>query len=262
MHPEIALFGNSLAAGSLGIPFTAFLKTALRTSGINGDTMRGVTARALSFLQREQRYHRSPAALLIECGSNDLLLPYMAAADHSWETAVNRLVKSGREPVPGIPELITEYRDRLEAILAAAVQTGLEPPQIAIMTVPLLGEDLESSLNRKKRLLNRNLRRVSHQLGVSCLDPEFRFEQFLLENGNSTETEHFFPDQAAPDLFERDAAFIDGSLERALQLSRGRRLLVTTDGLHFNGEGARLLAEEVTGFLTYVKQIKSGIISR
>ena len=255
-----ALFGNSLTAGTLGIPFTAYLNAALRPFGINGDTMRGVTARALSFLRRECRSQRTPAALLLECGSNDLLLPYMAAAGPDWEAAAMSLIKRNREPIPNITQLVSAYRDRLEAIIDAAVQSGMRPQQVAVLTVPILGEQLESVLNRKKRQLNTQLRRVCQELGISCIDPEFRFEQFLIENGNADGREPFFPDQTTPDLFERDAAFIAGSLERALQLSRERRLLVTTDGLHFNGEGARLLAEELREFLNFVNQIKSGII--
>jgi lysophospholipase L1-like esterase len=238
-------FGDSLTAGRLGISYTRFLRELSNCSfrGVDGDTAAGVLYRARSILKSKAPDRLE--ALVIEGGSNDLLLPAAADSGPAWAAAAAALIKTGREPVSEPEPFIRQLAQGIEALLHIQSLQNAGPKAIAVMTLPLLGENLSSPLNEKKRNISAAVRDLCRSMGLTCIDIEPVLEEAA--SGGS-----FFPTDEEPDIFSRDAAFISGSEQRARELSEHRGLSVTTDGLHFNAAGAALTAECITAALRQI----------
>jgi lysophospholipase L1-like esterase len=243
----LGIFGDSLTAGTLGVSYVKRLKiladsgkaSSLYVRGINGDTMTGVLHRARTFLLG--RHAGSIQGLILETGSNDLLLPFMSRVSPAWNQAVKTMIKPGREPIPKPEAFIERLAGGLTEILNIASALNLSPADIAVMTVPLLGEDLDSYLNTKKRVVNEKIRNLCRSLELICIDPEPELEDAV----RRMPCPSFFPSAEVPGLFARDAAYTAGDDEKADELSRIRELAVTIDGLHPNTKGADIIARAV-----------------
>jgi lysophospholipase L1-like esterase len=243
----LGIFGDSLTAGTLGVSYVKRLKiladsgkaSSLYVRGINGDTMTGVLHRARTFLLG--RHAGSIQGLILESGSNDLLLPFMSRVSTEWNQAVKTMIKPGREPIPKPEAFIERLAGGLTEILNIASALNLSPADIAVMTVPLLGEDLDSYLNTKKRVVNEEIRNLCRSLELICIDPEPELEDAV----RRMPCPSFFPSAEVPGLFARDAAYTAGDDEKADELSRIRELAVTIDGLHPNTKGADIIARAV-----------------
>lgn len=251
--PVIAFFGNSLTAGNLGIGFSAYLQTSekikLLFRGINGDTMLGVTSRALAFLKRSHNTVQLQG-LILECGANDLLLPSVSGVNKDWALAVQSLQQKDKEPIPNYKLFITTLSQRLETITEAVSCCSLPITSIAVMTIPLLGEDLTSWLNIQKRELNTTIKNICTASGISCIDIETDLEDIIKQTHSKIESKnYFFPTDEPPDLFTIDAEYIAGDPVKADTLSDMRGLAVTVDGLHLNSRGASAVAKKVDAFL-------------
>lgn len=240
----IPCFGDSLTAGTIGIGFSAHLThnaQAFTPRGINGDTLRGITARAEQYLMR--RKTASLEGFIIEAGNNDLLLPAMAAVSPAWKQAVEALIREDCEPISEQRIFLETYAKRLKSIMTLA---EISPARIGIMSLPPLGENLSTSLNRKRMQFNSSIAALTAELGLSFIDIAKPLEEEIYLHGKA---KPFFPGEAAPGLFERDAVETGNSPERLEELSEKRNLVVTTDGLHFNERGSTIAAEPVDLFL-------------
>jgi lysophospholipase L1-like esterase len=251
--PITAFFGNSLTTGNLGIGFSSYLRTSEMTKllfrGINGDTMLGVTSRVLSFLKRKHNTVHLQS-LVIECGANDLLLPYVSGVDSNWALASKSLIQKGKEPVPNYKQFITSFAQRLETIIEVLSCCNIPASSIAVMTIPLLGEELSSWLNTQKRVFNTAIKNICNSTGIFCIDAESELEQIVTDSPAEIALDHhFFPTSESPDLFTSDAEFIAGDPDKADFLSNKRGLTVTVDGLHLNSRGALSVAKKVDEFL-------------
>ena len=153
------------------------------------------------------------------------------------------------------------FSRRLEKIAEVAVYRNLPISSVAIMTIPLLGEDLTSWLNLRKQEVNTAIKNISQAIGMICIDSESVLEQIIRNRFSDSDNDScFFPTSESPDLFSTDADFIGGEPVRANLLSNKRGLIVTVDGLHFNSTGAAAVAEKVDEFLTSIPSIKSRIV--
>ncbi len=238
-------FGDSLTAGRLGISYTRFLQELPNSffRGVDGDTVAGVLYRARSTLRSKPPERLQ--ALIIEGGSNDLLLPAVAESGLAWAAAAAALIKPGREPVGDPGQFIRALAQGIETLLQMEPLQTAGSKAVAVMTLPLLGENLSSPLNKEKRKLSAAVRDLCRSMGLTCIDIEP-----VLEDAASGSS--FFPTDEDPDIFTRDAVFIAGSELRARELSERRGLAVTTDGLHLNAAGAALTAACITSALRQI----------
>ena len=245
-----------MTLGNLGIGFSTCIhppdETELLFRGVNGDTMLGVTSRVLSFLKRRVNTENL-LGLVIECGANDLLLPYVSEVDKEWALAVKDLSQKGKEPISKQKELVALFSQRLNSIAEAVTSCNLPISSVAVMTIPLLGEDLSSWLNSRKREVNAEIKNICKTAGIFCIDSESVLEQIIINRSIEIDYGYyFFPTSESPDLFITDAAFIEGNPVNANFLSKKRGLIVTVDGLHFNGTGASVVAKKVDEFLAAI----------
>lgn len=230
----LLIAGDSITAGHIGIAFTSYLPIEdLMIRGIDGDTMRGVTARVLRYLSNT-RIQRSVDALLIECGGNDILLPSFSA-----DPFAAALIQRGKEPIADAQQFIREYSAALDAILEIWTGLGKDPTKIAVASIPPLGEYRDGPMQLTRSLYNGLIREAATQRSFTFID--LSFEQLL--SGS--------PGYCLDDLMamSSDALLVGKDPQKAEQLSRSRGLHFTIDGVHFNERGARAAAEACSSFL-------------
>jgi lysophospholipase L1-like esterase len=235
----IHLFGDSLSSGSIGISLGDALKWELQVDiqahAVDGDTLRGVTKRAIRYVKSHP-----VESLIIECGSNDLLLPFfMESGDSGQREFAERMVHESRKPVDDLEQYITVLTEAVGALRSSV-------DHIAITSIPPLGEDTESPLQTKRRAFNDGIAASLNQLGVSFIDISSPIE-LLLEDRERGDSYLF----DSMENFSRDARFVQGSEQRAQELSAKRGLIATIDGVHLNGSGARAAA---SAFKTFVSR--------
>ncbi len=243
----ILIAGDSLSSGNIGIGYTTFLpERDYLIRGIDGDTMRGVTERVLRYL-KQRRVTDGLEGIIIECGSNDVLLPWLLQSGNPvFREAAAGLVNERTAPEGSPASFASVYDRQLGRIVAAAAEAGLSPDRIAVTDIPPVGEDLSSPIQGIRAEYNRRVQELAAQAGAQ-----------LIGLGSVLETAYssfqpvppgtYFMDE--PGNFVRDAAFIADDEAKAAELSRKRGLTLTVDGLHLNGRGARIAARAFTGFI-------------
>lgn len=233
----IHLFGDSLSSGNIGMPLPWGIEQIfgikMTAHAVDGDTMRGVTARALRYVKK----HPSDA-LILECGSNDLLLPhFLHSGDAERKQFAGQLIHSSRNPAEDIDEFVEKYTSALRE-LAFIVN------DIALTSIPILGEQLDTPIQQKRREFNHRLELTARQLGLQYIDISKPLEE-LVRSGDS-QSDYFFE---STDNFSRDARYVAGDRKQADKLSAQRGLYATIDGVHLNARGAEAAASAFEEFI-------------
>ncbi|WP_458012479.1 SGNH/GDSL hydrolase family protein [Candidatus Solincola sp.] len=234
---KLLVVGDSLAGGFPHLCFPALLRQLdpsweITVSARGGDTLLGAGNRLAELLSG-----RRPDAVLLVAGANDLLLPFLESRGGTWKILVKRLVSRGSVPAAR-PEAFRALLERV--VKAARGRAG----SVILASVPCLGEDLHSHLNRRREEYNRVIAETALVAGARLADLAEPYERELkrLENPSSYL------------LGCLSDAFLDPlrSLTpcAAFQLSGRRGLLLTLDGVHPNPRGARILAEKVAAALS------------
>ncbi len=224
----IPIFGDSLTLGRIGIPYRRFLPVESVARGIEGETLLAILERLEHYLRRQ-----APPRVVIQGGGNDLLLANRGLVLNPNFPPIERDEEFG--------PLFDQSLDRL---------TFLAPSTTFIVcSLSILGEELSSPLNQKRRQRNTLLANLlaGRDNFIYCdiaggSEALIEAEQPLLES-------HYFP--AGLKDFTPDAEFIKGDEELAQSLSKERKLLVTVDGIHPNGRGARLIASPLAKLLVH-----------
>lgn len=230
------MVGDSLAGGFPHLCFPALLARRepsweITVNAKAGDTLLGAGNRLSELLSRARPY-----AVLLEAGGNDLLIPHLEERGGSWKRLTKRLVSRGSVPA-NQPE---SFRSLLVRITRMALQRA---DSVILATIPCLGEDLRSPLNRHRDEYNRIIAETAADAGAGLADLAGAYEKELKRL-----------DDPSPYLLGRFCdAFLDPlhslSPRAAFQLSGRRGLLLTLDGVHPNPLGARLLAEAAAAAL-------------
>ena len=234
---KIALIGDSLTAGNLGVAYHRYLSTPEHLSdgmeidiyGRDGDTIAGMESRLDGILEK-----KSPDLLLLEGGANDILLPEMLRRDPRWAAFTEEMARVGSRPAVSEKEFSRSYRNILSTARRAGVST------LVCVTIPPLGEDNRGEHNIRRRVLNDIIRSIAVEYSAELADAAGVFEKALAQI--STPSDYFFSsaEEFAADLrrIRRDRS--------AMPLSEERGLFFTVDGAHLNEEGARMMGEELS----------------
>lgn len=227
---KLLVVGDSLAGGFPHLCFPAILREAaqrwhITVSAKGGDTLVGVGNRMVGLLPRLQ-----PDGLIFEAGANDLLLPFLERRGGSWKRLVKVLVSRGNLPATQ-PSAFRMLLEKFLEIMEDKVGT------VVLTTIPCLGEDLATPLNRLRETYNHAIREAAEKRGARLAEAAHAFEEELAQLDNPS-----------PYLLDE---FINGFLDPlrsftprgAFQLSGRRGLILTIDGVHPSPRGARILAE-------------------
>ena len=236
LKQKILIVGDSLTAGHPGARYISYLKRELpgvriKSAGKGGRTLRD-TALILPSLM--QRYH--PDILVIETGTNDLLLPFLKERGGQWFHRIHEAEQKGGLPLPNPSHFQTVYECSLKMLSTLGCRSPL------LITIACLGEDLETPLNRKRRIHNDVIRGLCANDGACLVDTAARFERMLSRKQRPNSYLLDDPGSINDRLLKKLARWSDS-------LSRKRGLRLTIDGVHFNRRGARIYARVVSNTL-------------
>ena len=226
--------GDSITRGTVGSNYVRLLQQRFArrgvefvNSGVNGDL-------AWNLLQRlDQIIACRPDVVTLLVGTNDVNATLTGGN-------VNFYRWSKRLPQAPTPDW---YTDCIDAILRRL--TAETSASIAVLDIPMLGEDLGSDANRRVEAYNSALRAVAATHGVPCLPLHERLRGLLP------------PGHRPPPYSGRLVQMLIALLGRPLRLgfsrsrgtSAGRGLAVLTDHMHLSDRGAEVVAELIDEFV-------------
>jgi|WetSurMetagenome_2_1015567.scaffolds.fasta_scaffold387075_1 lysophospholipase L1-like esterase len=229
---KILIVGDSLTTGHAGVNYVNIIARANPSDqvlyhGQGGDTLAGISRRLLLLIKRD-----TPDLVVIEAGTNDLLLPWFRTREAAWKNLAYRLKASGSVPAMDLPSFRAHYTETIEEINRFG-------PRIIIMTISCLGEDLKSAINQQRKKYNNEIRRIAAMYGLLLADVGKAFDNIL--QAVPTPSDYLLNDFYSMFLDTLITTLNPG----ANPLSRQRGLVLTVDGVHLNQRGARIFAETI-----------------
>jgi lysophospholipase L1-like esterase len=231
MAMKIVCAGDSITRGQHSADYVAMLRQALPdatvvNAGINLELSSGLVSR-LDALNA----HR-PDVVCVLTGTNNV----RCALDE------NDAARLSRRWQLITPPSLASYREDLRAIARRLRETV---PRVAFLSLPVIGEELDSEPVRRAKEYSEVVREVSAEQGIEYLPLHERMVAYLEEH------------QAVPKTVFRPglSLVVTGVLQRLLlwrsfdAISRSRGLQLTTDTVHLNSRGAGMIAELVSAWV-------------
>jgi lysophospholipase L1-like esterase len=233
MPGRIVCAGDSNTRGQLAVSYVQMLTERLTGHGITvtGDGVNGDCS--FNLLHRlDPIIARRPDAVTVLIGSND-----------AWSTLsdanARNIVK--RKNLPRPPTL-SQFRENLAAIVARL--DAETDAQIALVSLPVLGQDLDSPAARASGEFSDVVKTTAAEHGMPYLPLHERQCEYL---ASVRATALPFPDGMA----ERYTSALQHILLRRSydSIARRRGLALTTDFIHQNSRGATIIAELIEDFV-------------
>lgn len=229
----VACAGDSITRGQSSANWVDILQRRFAAdgyqfvnAGIDGDP-------AWNVLQRIDDVVRcQPDTVTLQAGTNDV-----AATSGTWQEKLYRR----QQHIPQTPtlgwyiECVDEILTRLQSQTSA---------RIAVLDIPMIGEDLTSDMNRRVDSYNQALRRVAAAHAAACLPLHDRLASLLPSPHNP------------PPYRGRFGPMIRASLSHNIlhrswdRISASNGLIVLIDHVHLNDRAAVLTADLVADFIT------------
>ncbi len=231
MTKKILFIGDSITEGKIGIGYVDiiqhyFPEFRCKNHGRGGDTISGIFTRLLKILKTHTENYD---IIVIEAGHNDLFLPYVKSR---WKFTSIRKVT----PLNKIKDF---YDNGLRTISLHS------KAKIIITTLSCLGEDLNSSINQKRRLVNDQIKEVGSKHGAYVADVSPFFDKILRKSISGYNLmDH--PLNLPLDYFRSKR------VNWVEKISRKRQLMLTIDGGHLNSKGAIIYAREISRILDII----------
>ena len=228
MTKRILFIGDSITEGKVGIGFVDkiqlnFPEFQCQNHGRGGDTLSGIFTRLFKILKTNPEYYD---IIIIEAGHNDLFLPYVK---RKWYFTSIRNVT----PLNKIKDFYDIGLERIRSQSNA---------KIIITTLSCLGEDISSSINQERIIVNDQIKEVGSKHGAYIADISPIFDKILSKSiSDYTLIDH--PLNLILDYFRSKR------MNWVEKISRKRKLMLTIDGGHLNYEGAMIYVREISRIL-------------
>lgn len=235
--PHVVCLGCSITRGQVSANYVEMLRnrTPFRftNAGVNGDL-------AYNALQRlDPVIALQPDAVTVLLGTNDA----NASLSEKNTRMMTRMKKLPTRPT------IDWYRENLTAIVARL--TTETSARVALLSLPVLGEDLDSEPVRRSARYSAVIKEIAETHGVEYLPLNERQTAHLRDGGHTPG----IPFQDGRALSAR-AATQHFVLRRSFDtIARRRGLELTTDLIHQNTRGATMIADLITEFLRAPKVV-------
>lgn len=227
--PKILFVGASLTAGLPGISFAKqfkkeFPQYSIVIKGYSGAPMKDIMERLIKFLDKESDFN----IIIIDTGHNDIILPFMK------QKPGIHIIGNG-EKITAIDNFKNAFEEQLSIV---KTKTNAS---IYLLNIGCLSENLSSSLNQQRLILNEEINEVGKDMNIKVLNIADSFEERLIYQQSTYFMNSNF-NLALDVIFRKISSWNN-------MVSRKRGLLLTVDGVHLNQEGAKL----------YVNVIKNGL---
>jgi len=233
----VALLGDSLTEGKVGQSYVNLLEQRMRNddysfmnAGVAADTAYNVLKRLGPVVKSKPDY----VVLLI--GTDDV----EAYLRGGYPSTIIQWVKK-------LPQAVTQdwFISLLRQIIQS-VQSGTSA-KIALCSIPILGEDLDSSANQSVRLFNQSIKALADELQIMYLPIYETMEDFL--QSHQRQAGRAF-DESMTNSILFWAVWDHYILGRSWEdISSHNNLLLTVDTEHFNRSGAAMIADLIEGWL-------------
>ncbi len=218
----IACFGDSLTEGKPGVSYIQYLTQHQGLNyGVGGESTQALLARL-----QAHTFKQAPLAVMF-IGTNDLYLPYLKEQGEAWNFVVDRVKQRGSVPASDVEHFAQLY----EACIVLLLK---KYDRLILINIPCIGEDTNSSLNMSVQAYNQHILRLAQQYNLKLIDV-FDQHQKRIEQASSYLSPH-------PAWMMVDQVITKLKIGRQL-LSKKRHLSVSVDGIHFNDDAAKQLAQ-------------------
>jgi acyl-CoA thioesterase I len=236
VHPDqekraqktVVCLGDSITLGLVSANYVDLLNQHLGGQGyvflnygVNGDL-------AYNMLRRiDHVISIQPEVVIILAGTNDVV-----SALHNYLFQINRWIKL----LPKRPSASWYRENMLQIVRKLKNQTRAK---VALASIPILGEDLSSPVNKRVRFYNGILKEIAAQEEVAYLPVGERMEQYLRAIGNEKGPSY------RGGLFSNLEMFLRSRIlgQSFGSIYRKHGFVLLTDGIHMNPQGAELIAE-------------------
>ncbi len=200
-------------------------------AGISGDTAYNLLKRMDTVVESQPDY----VAIMI--GTNDM----QAYLRGGQMTPQNQRMKK-------LPQAVTlEWYISILRQMLQRMQQETPAKKIAICSIPIMGEDLESRSNQSIRLFNQSLKVLAEEFKIAYL-PVYENMDGFLRTHQQQQGESF--DESRFGKLMLKAAWDHNILGRSWDgISASNNLLLTVDTIHFNGRGAKIIADLIGDWL-------------
>lgn len=233
----VTLLGDSITEGKMSASYVNLLAQRLgrdgyrfMNAGIGGDTTYNLLGR-LTPVRESQ-----PDAIVILVGTNDLQAYLRGGSLPPLNQALKKL-----------PQAMTLdwYTSLLRATVTRLQQTT--SARIALCSIPPLGEDLDSAPNESVRLFNQAVRALAEELGTGYL-PVYECMEAWLRAHSSGQGQPFEEPKIGRLILQ--AAWLHNIRKRRWsEVSAHSGFHLMTDSVHFNEQGAQLIADVIEPWL-------------
>lgn len=228
MRKQVVLcYGDSITKGIPGVSYLSFVdkKWKLKNYGLGGDTLIGLRNRVSMDMNNP-----GCDSYIIQIGTNDILLPYLLNHSVRWKDRVGVVIKRGSIPC----ENEHRFKEEYERLICELRKQG---KKVKVISIPCIGEDLNSELNLKVDARNLILKSLTDEYGIDYIDFN-SWQKKALADKNYVDS--FFISKNPFDVVLD--SLITSFFPVSDYISRKRGLYITIDGCHLNKIGAKGLA--------------------
>jgi lysophospholipase L1-like esterase len=238
MNRTVICMGDSITRGLVSTNYVTLLERRFTQDGLTFVNA-GVNAdHTYNLLRRlDPLIALQPQFVTVLIGTNDVTGSLSTARG-----VINRIAKS----LPRMPDLEWSYANLVEIIQRLKEETSAH---IAVASIPVVGEDLDSIPNRRVKAYSACVRNIAAQQSVVYLPVYEEFVKYLeaccRENNQPYRWSYVY---TASEMLVRK--FLLGQNYDTISAQKGFKLV--TDGVHLNSQGASLIADEIELFLRSV----------
>jgi lysophospholipase L1-like esterase len=228
---KVICLGDSITRGQVSVDDVAMLRERLTeatvvNAGVNYEPSSELVKRLDGIVAQD------PDVVTVLIGTNDA----NATLSEKRAQALRKRWKLSADPTPD------SYAANLRAVVRRLQEATTA--RVALLSPPVLGEDLDSVALRRTVEYSEIVRKVAADQGVTYLPLN---ERMIADLAGTTPGMRYRPDGAQA----QRAAIQHFVLRRSLDaISRSRGLRLTTDMVHLNTRGATMVADLIEGFAT------------
>jgi len=230
----VVCLGASIMRGQVSSNFIEVLAERMKEDGYRFVNQGVAGYEAYNVLiHLDSAINLKPDYVVILVGTNDV-----AATLNPRTARLSRLTKKLPQP-----HSVQFYRDNILQIVRTLKENT--SAKIGLISLPVLGEDLESLPNQRIREYNAILRRIAEQEQIKYLPVYERQEEYL--KNSQSKAGRPFEGGLRPSLTLLLRHYV---LRQSFDtISKKNGYALVTDGIHLNSQGAAFIADEIELFL-------------
>ncbi|MCA1803164.1 MAG: SGNH/GDSL hydrolase family protein [Rhodothermaceae bacterium] len=242
----VACIGDSNTHGNSGFNYVNWLKSNLESSGLEFCNAGYNSDLAWNVLQRlNPVIALNPEYIIIMVGTNDVI------ASLTRESAESYMQKKDLPQQPNSVFFTDSYRLIINHIREEC------NARIAVVSIPVIGENPGSVANQKAAAYNTLLKDLAYQYDLDYL-PVFD-EQISYLRKQGVDPRNGTAEESFPITRAMMMRYILGISWDKISSVQG--LYLTTDKLHMNSTGGKMIASRIEHFLTRSEELRIGTVN-